>query len=237
MPPVRWGGPDFAADFRARWIAGAVPRGSVRFTSQESATHVEVLLGDGPAQITGDAGVWELEALFGLPPLPVYSAPNAYVQTIPVLFLGRGVETAVRRLRSLARPHGNRRHRPPLVRVSGVGVHETGLDWVITGLEPGDDVRRIGDAARRERQPYVVTLTHHPAFRALRQSPARANHDRRRAHGHGARAETHTVRAGETLPEIAKQHYHDAGKWRAIAEANEIRDPRHLKVGRKLKLP
>lgn len=220
-----------------RWAPSAlVPRGYVRFSSQESTTQVQVLLGDGPTQITGDAGVWDLETLFGLPPLPVWSAPNALVQTIPVLFLDNGVETGVRRLRGLAQPRGAR-HRPPLIRISGEGLHETGLDWIITGLEPGDDVWRVGDAARRVRQPYVVTLTHHPAFRALKQSPARANHDRRRAHGHGARAETHTVRAGETLPEIAKQHYHDASKWRDIAKANEIRDPRHLKVGRKLKLP
>lgn len=45
------------------------------------------------------------------------------------------------------------------------------------------------------------------------------------------------VRRGDTLSGIAGAVYRDAGKWRAIADANDIVDPRRLTPGRVLTLP
>ena len=41
----------------------------------------------------------------------------------------------------------------------------------------------------------------------------------------------HTVRDGDTLPSIAYDAYGDATRWRAIAEANGIDNPLHLRRG------
>ena len=51
--------------------------------------------------------------------------------------------------------------------------------------------------------------------------------------GHGV----HTVKDGDTLPSIAYQTYGDATVWRAIAQANDIENPLHLRRGRALSLP
>jgi hypothetical protein len=51
--------------------------------------------------------------------------------------------------------------------------------------------------------------------------------------GHGV----HTVKDGDTLPSIAYQTYGDATRWRAIAHANDIENPLHLRRGRALSLP
>jgi LysM repeat protein len=51
--------------------------------------------------------------------------------------------------------------------------------------------------------------------------------------GHGV----HTVKDGDSLPSIAYAAYGDATVWRAIAEANDIENPMHLRRGRSLSLP
>ncbi|MFO0747826.1 MAG: LysM peptidoglycan-binding domain-containing protein [Myxococcota bacterium] len=48
---------------------------------------------------------------------------------------------------------------------------------------------------------------------------------------------THLVVAGETLGAIAQQHYGDASRWKEIAGANHIADPKALKIGTRLTIP
>ena len=48
---------------------------------------------------------------------------------------------------------------------------------------------------------------------------------------------SYTVVRGDSLSKIAAQVYRDAAQWRAIAQANQIRDPRRLSPGRVLTLP
>ena len=47
----------------------------------------------------------------------------------------------------------------------------------------------------------------------------------------------HRVLDGDSLPGLAYDAYGDATEWRAIAEANEIDDPLHLKRGTELTIP
>ena len=51
--------------------------------------------------------------------------------------------------------------------------------------------------------------------------------------GHGV----HTVKDGDSLPSIAYEAYGDATVWRAIADANGVENPLHLRRGRSLSLP
>jgi hypothetical protein len=48
---------------------------------------------------------------------------------------------------------------------------------------------------------------------------------------------SHTVRDGDSLASIAFQHYRNPTRWRAIAEANGIDDPLHVKRGTVLSIP
>lgn len=45
------------------------------------------------------------------------------------------------------------------------------------------------------------------------------------------------VKKGDTLWEIARNHYGTPLKWNAIAQANDIDDPRRLRIGARLTLP
>jgi len=54
--------------------------------------------------------------------------------------------------------------------------------------------------------------------------------------GEGVRA-THTVEWGDTLDLIAFREYGDATKWRPLAQANNLEDPRALRPGQKLVVP
>lgn len=47
----------------------------------------------------------------------------------------------------------------------------------------------------------------------------------------------HLVQPGDTLGAIAQRYLGDAGKWRIIADANGIDDPRTLRVGQALTIP
>lgn len=48
---------------------------------------------------------------------------------------------------------------------------------------------------------------------------------------------THIVKRGDTLSSIAAQLYGDPMRWRLIAEANSLDDPRHLQIGMSLSIP
>lgn len=48
---------------------------------------------------------------------------------------------------------------------------------------------------------------------------------------------TRMVKRGDSLSGIAAEFYGDPGRWRLIAEANGIDDPRHLRVGQRLRIP
>lgn len=50
------------------------------------------------------------------------------------------------------------------------------------------------------------------------------------------RSKTYTVKKGDTLSRIAAKVYGNANRWPEIAKKNNIRDPRKLRVGQKLKI-
>jgi len=52
-------------------------------------------------------------------------------------------------------------------------------------------------------------------------------------------ARTYTVKAGDTLSRIAKEHYGDANQWKKIHQANadRIKDPDKIQVGWTLNIP
>ena len=60
-----------------------------------------------------------------------------------------------------------------------------------------------------------------------------------KATGGGAAEQTYTVKAGDTLSQIAKDHLGDANAYHAIFEANrdQLSDPDKIKPGQVLKLP
>ena len=53
----------------------------------------------------------------------------------------------------------------------------------------------------------------------------------------GPELTTRVIRGGDTLSSIAAEVYRNPKRWRIIAQANNIDDPRHLQVGRTFTIP
>jgi nucleoid-associated protein YgaU len=131
------------------------------------------------------------------------------------------------------------RKQPPTVSLStkdGFGAlvphnfNGESLNWVITGLEWGDQLRRRS-SGHRVRQAATVEVTQYTTTGGDELSVAKRNNT------HGRRHTTHTVKKGESLMRIARDEYGTSDRWQDIATANNIHDPRHLRVGMRLKLP
>jgi hypothetical protein len=122
--------------------------------------------------------------------------------------------------------------RPPLIELfwgdKAIGSPQP-CSWVLTsytlrftlfapvggGVVP---VRAVADVSFKE---YVPRKTQ-------AKNPPRSSPDK---------AKLHTVVEGDTLWGLAAIEYGDPTKWRPIADANQIRDPRTLETGRQILIP
>lgn len=213
----------------------------VNFFALDGTVDLTVLMGDGPAQLTGGGGGWQEEERWGLQPATWWKAPANYRQTIPILFEGGpfSEETAINALVGLTRPRGSRIPPPPVF-VAGSAIHRADLTWVVESVTPGSAVLRRASDGDRTRQDYVVNLLQYSPIDVLVDgSPAQKNAAKQKTPGKRPSVKTWKVRQGDTLPKIAASPkvYGDATQWKKIAHANGIRDSRTLKVGRVLKIP
>lgn len=116
-----------------------------------------------------------------------------------------------------------KKHRPPICMVVWgslrfKGVLEQCVSRYTMFLADGTPVRAVLSVVFREMLTPEEQLRERP-----RES---ADHTKRRI-----------VREGDTLQLIAHKEYDDAGKWRYIAQANKIDDPRQLTPGQELVIP
>jgi nucleoid-associated protein YgaU len=51
------------------------------------------------------------------------------------------------------------------------------------------------------------------------------------------RSHSHISQHNDTLARLAAKYYHKPGEWRAIADGNDVDDPRRLAPGRYLTIP
>jgi hypothetical protein len=115
-------------------------------------------------------------------------------------------------------------HAPPVVKIEwGSFVEFTGV------LERANTRFTLFDKEGtpiRARMDVTFKQYARPALESITDSPESADRTKRRL-----------VVEGETLSLIAAQEYGDPTKWRTIAAANDIDDPRTLAPGRTLVLP
>jgi nucleoid-associated protein YgaU len=155
---------------------------------------------------------------------------------VPVVFEGfqnfDGQEIRISKLRRMALPAGG--DSPPIVSVSGLGIPHLGPSrWVIESIDWGDNViwdnDRDSGSMVRLRQDCVVNLLQYVdedrvAFSTLQP-------------GSGLWPKHYTWKKGDTLQKVASKFYHNSKKWKIIAKANNIRDPKGIKPGRILIIP
>ena len=113
--------------------------------------------------------------------------------------------------------------------------HVIGLGFEVEGLRIDFDdgtatvKGSVADQSTRERVVLAVGNT---------QGVARVD-DRMEVSAPAPEAVMYTVKSGDTLSGIAKQHYGDAGKYPVIFEANQplLKDPNKIYPGQVLRIP
>lgn len=115
-------------------------------------------------------------------------------------------------------------HTPPIVRVVWGNVTE--YKWILESANKQFTMFLSGGTPVRARVD--VTFKEYKPPDEQRREPPRSSADR---------TKVWRVTEGDTLWSIASKEYGDPEKWRTIATANDIEDPRTLRAGRELVLP
>lgn len=212
----------------------------VRFrTTERPIKSVSPLIGEGGIKVGDDAfTAFETITRPQRVGLINFAGYTPLTLEIPVLFdnlnTNKTIEPQLKSLSSMARVAGES---PPVVKVSapnvtGQLVPYSGTKWVINAIAWGDAVRN--STGNRVRQAATVTLLQYIADPRLKElSVAKRLKDNKTKKPHTS----HVVKQGETLLTISQMEYGTTDRWRDIATANDIYDPRRLKVGKRLKLP
>jgi LysM repeat protein len=153
-------------------------------------------------------------------------------------------------LDKLAATH-SRDSEPPPVTLDSNGLiphdrtHAPWVLWVIEALTWDKDATIINTARNPTRVSGTVTLRQYNTDEILDayKGPASSHKDKTKGDAKNkgskpaASGNTYTVKAGDTLTGIAAKTLGKASRWREIADLNNIRDPRGITAGQKLKLP
>lgn len=128
---------------------------------------------------------------------------------------------------------------PPQLTVTGPVPGTTGREWVVQSLDWGAAIRHPTSGHRLQQTITLTLLEYVPTdITKVKRHPAKKA---RRRHATKAvvvsTTRRHTVKAGETLGDIAASVLGDFSRWPQIASLNGIRDPRNIKVGQVLVLP
>lgn len=146
------------------------------------------------------------------------------------------VERELSALHLMARGRGGREPSP----VRLLWGHGQQLQWVITDLVYGPEVRSPANPTRRLQQWLTISLVEYRVALAV-ISPAEQAQENQNADagtpGATSSDRTYTVRAGDTLSSIAASQLGSAARWPEIAELNGLRDPNYITPGQVLRLP
>jgi nucleoid-associated protein YgaU len=155
---------------------------------------------------------------------------------------GLWVEESCRSLESLAGVESDDPE-PPLCILTSVpealmphGYHRAShVRWFVDTITWDADAIIYNNAGNRTRAAGTLTVT-----QFVEDSRLEAIGSKGKGKGRGkGKKKSYIVKPGDTLSTIAarKDIYGNPHKWPRIAKANHIRDPKKLKVGRKLKIP
>jgi nucleoid-associated protein YgaU len=213
-----------------------VPNGHVAFVSSQPPVTLICKLGASSATRSGGIGGWEAVSRPGLREATRWSGQSLRQLTVPLLFDGlrdrTSVEQQVAALVRLGQPEDDRPRntRPPVLRVSGMVPHD-GIEWVLQDVQ-FEEATWFG--MTRVRQWATATLLEHVPVDLVPLAKKKKA---------GGQAGTYTVKKGDTLGSIAKDELgartlpEIERAVRALKELNDIRDPKSIKPGQKLKLP
>lgn len=217
--------------------------GAFTIQSEDGKIKFQAYMGDGAAMVVEGYAGWEVSSRPRDIGIVEWRGRNPMAIEIPFLIdfytsniddPGKHAETEATRLERLAGV--GTRSQPPICRVDGGGAipHDHTQwkigRWVIEQIawDRNIEIRRQ-DNGRRMRCGGTITI---------RQWVAPADILRHiKPNQKASKPKHHTVKAKESLSSIANKEYKDPNKWKLIADYNDIRDRRDLKVGSVLRIP
>lgn len=151
---------------------------------------------------------------------------------------GKSIEPSIALLEGWGQPHSNSKE-PSVLQL--VYATYSRLRWVIDDVQVSSTLRR-GDGHRVQAWVQVNLieyrgLTSHATAVDSVRAQIIANNDATGNSHKNPTTTTYTVVKGDTLMHIAAKKLGNASRWKEIATLNKIKDPYHLHVGAKLKLP
>lgn len=215
---------------------------SVTF-SADGIPDVTVLLDETPANVPSGYGGWVIVPRQRRIGLTQWNGKDPIRLVIPVLFdgvkRGLGQELGISHLSRMALPPIGGGE-PPVITVSGVAVPSPGpSQWVIENLAWGTqkvEWQTVSNGVTtRIRQDCVVNLLEYRGDdRTAFKSPALGVVGGKSKTGWPKK---YVTVKGDTLQSVAAHFYKNAAKWKQIAKANSITDPRSVVKGTTLTIP
>lgn len=233
--------------------------GEIEFSTATPEMRVVAKLGQALPQITAGYGGWQLVERPRRQSLTQWQGREPLQLAVQIIldkfrvrqeltgpqfqFVSESVELEISKLERMALPPANGKE-PPVVRCNGdVPYGDPDLDWIIESLEWGACIRAA--AGRRVRQEATVVMRRYvePVFvklgnaaEARRQASLSKTISRKKKKSTN-RTTMAYVQNDDTLITIAVREYGDPTLWREIADANDIRDPKSVVPGQRIRLP
>lgn len=208
---------------------------SIIIITTDNRYSVTAQQGPNPAKITDGFGGWQVISRPRKVGFTQFQGRNPFSMQLNLMFDGYGSNTSqeipLRTLTWMAIPPQGSRD-PRKVRLFGPALpYPSTGEWVINGIEYGDNIIWDKEGKFRLRQDITLTLMRHVDSDAV--VPQEINTGLSVPKSQIIRA-----KSGDTVRTLAAYYYGDSNQWHLIADANGIRDPAFaIKVGTPLRIP
>jgi hypothetical protein len=211
----------------------------LRILAPSADVDIKVLMGDGPATITGGIGGWQQVERPDAKSLTEWSGQGTVTQSVPLMLngfkQGDSIQGQANDIIALGR-NTTDDEVPPVFRMFGA-IHFQWLPWVLEDVEWTDEVIRDNDTTLL-RQEVILHVAEFEDPDEIRLTRIRHAFGTGKGGGTNFPGNQYIVRKGDDLIKIAAKVYGDRTRWKVLAKKNGIRDPnKELQPGRVINLP
>lgn len=211
----------------------------LRIVAPSADIDLKVLMGDGPATLTGGIGGWQQMQRPDAKSLTEWSGQDTVTQSVPVLIngfrQGQSVQGQANDIIALGR-NTEKDEVPPVFRIFGA-IWLQHLPWVLEEIDWGDEVIRDVET-NLLRQELTLHIAEFEDPDQIRLKRIRHPYGTGKGGGTNYPGKKYIVHKGDTLIKIASKVYGDRTRWKVLAQKNDIRDPnKELTPGRVINLP